>query len=388
MPSGGGSSGSGGGGTQTVVQQQKTEPWSDLQPFLSDPEFGLYPTARRDVLERPLEFFQNRTFIPFSPETQMGLAGTAGRAMTPPITLPAGAELGRTLSGGYLGAGNPFFQQMMQRVAREVTPRISSQFAQGRRLGSGLHGESQARALADIGGQLAFQNYDQERQRMMQATALAPGLEQAGYQPFQQLMGVGARREDLARQELAEQMQRHAFAQAEPSQRLGVYASLLGQNPTGMGGTSTTTGPGPSGFNPFIGGLGMGMQGLGLLGMFGGLGGLGGGASLAGFGGGLTGAAKLGLLGGFGSSRSFKTDNESVDQAEVLTKLEGVPIETWRYIGEPESARHIGPMAEDFQEMFGLGDGMTISYIDAIGVLMASVKALSEKVRQLENGRA
>ena len=384
----GGPSGGGSGGQQTVVQERNVEPWSELQPFLADEQFGLYPTARRDVLERPLEFFPNRTFIPFSPETQMGLSGIAGRAMTPPITLPAEAELGRTLSGQYLDAGNPFFQQMMQRVAREVRPRIDTQFAQGRRLGSGLHGEATSRSLADAAASLSFQNYGQERDRMQRAVQMAPGLEQAGYLPMQQLMGVGSMREGLARQELAEQMQRHAFAQAEPSQRLGVYASLLGQNPTGMGGTSTTTGPGPTGFNPFIGGLGMGMQGLGLLGMFGGLGGLGGGASLAGFGGGLTGAAKLGLLGGFGSSRSFKTDNESVDQAEVLTKLEGVPIETWRYIGEPESARHIGPMAEDFQEMFGLGDGMTISYIDAIGVLMASVKALSEKVRQLENGRA
>jgi len=84
----------------------------------------------------------------------------------------------------------------------------------------------------------------------------------------------------------------------------------------------------------------------------------------------------------FVSSRSFKTDNEPIDEAEILKRLEGLPIEKWRYIVDDE--RHIGPYAEDFKKMFGLGDGMTISTIDAIGVLMASVKALSTKVRELE----
>ena len=88
----------------------------------------------------------------------------------------------------------------------------------------------------------------------------------------------------------------------------------------------------------------------------------------------------------FASSRLFKTDNEPIDEAEVLTNLERLPVESWRYIpmigfgGE----KHLGPYAEDFKEMFGVGDGVTINYLDAIGVLMASVKALSTKVRELE----
>lgn len=93
-------------------------------------------------------------------------------------------------------------------------------------------------------------------------------------------------------------------------------------------------------------------------------------------------ALSAGSKAAFLSSRLFKTDSEPIDESEVLVKLENLPVESWSYISNGE--RHIGPYAEDFKEMFGIGDGVTINYLDAIGVLMASVKALSEKVRLLK----
>ena len=98
----------------------------------------------------------------------------------------------------------------------------------------------------------------------------------------------------------------------------------------------------------------------------------------------LTGAKAVGLF----SSRDLKTDNAPIDEDAVLEKLEELPVETWRY--KPETAKdermHIGTYAEDFREAFGLGDGETLDMIDTTGVLMAAVKALSKKVKRLENG--
>ena len=48
------------------------------------------------------------------------------------------------------------------------------------------------------------------------------------------------------------------------------------------------------------------------------------------------------------------------------------------------AALPVGSYAEDFQAAFGVGDGVTISPIDAIGVCPAAIQALSQKVESLE----
>jgi hypothetical protein len=68
-----------------------------------------------------------------------------------------------------------------------------------------------------------------------------------------------------------------------------------------------------------------------------------------------------------GSSRQFKTSGEAIDSATVLCGVVG-----------------LGPNARDFQAAFGVGDGTTISKIDAVGVCLAAIKALSAKVESLE----
>ena len=68
----------------------------------------------------------------------------------------------------------------------------------------------------------------------------------------------------------------------------------------------------------------------------------------------------------------------------VLEKLVSIPVEEWNYIHEEDAIKHYGPYAEDFQRAFGIGDGETINYMDAIGVLVASVKALNDRIDYLE----
>lgn len=85
----------------------------------------------------------------------------------------------------------------------------------------------------------------------------------------------------------------------------------------------------------------------------------------------------------FSSSRELKTAIAPLDQAAVLERVAGLPISEWRYKSEAETARHVGPMAEDFASAFELtGDGRTISMVDANGVALASIQALYAKVRE------
>src|SRR5579871_324090 len=86
------------------------------------------------------------------------------------------------------------------------------------------------------------------------------------------------------------------------------------------------------------------------------------------------------------SSRAFKTAKAEVDAAGILAGVATLPVDAWRYKPETglEQQTHIGPYAEDFRKAFGVGDGVTISTIDAVGVCLAAIKALSERVGSLE----
>ena len=82
------------------------------------------------------------------------------------------------------------------------------------------------------------------------------------------------------------------------------------------------------------------------------------------------------------SSRSLKTAFEAIDPLAVLAKVADLPVQGWRYKVEDASTRHIGPVAEDFQRLFGLGDGESIGTVDANGVALAAIQGLVQKMDQ------
>jgi hypothetical protein len=85
------------------------------------------------------------------------------------------------------------------------------------------------------------------------------------------------------------------------------------------------------------------------------------------------------------SDRSLKTSISAVNPRSILDKLASVPVQSWRYKTEPETVRHIGPMAQDFRAAFGLGEsGRTLNTVDAQGVTMASVQALYQMMLEKE----
>lgn len=83
----------------------------------------------------------------------------------------------------------------------------------------------------------------------------------------------------------------------------------------------------------------------------------------------------------FISSEDVKYDKRPIEtEGSLLNRLKKVRVEKWKYIGEDTD--HIGPYAEEFNDTFDVGKdnkGM-ISLVDALGVLMGSVKELDAKV--------
>jgi hypothetical protein len=84
------------------------------------------------------------------------------------------------------------------------------------------------------------------------------------------------------------------------------------------------------------------------------------------------------------SDRNRKQDFLSVDGEDLLARLRGVPVTTWRYRDEVDrSTLHIGPMAQDWQRAFGFSrDGTTINMSDFDGVNLAAVQALEARTAE------
>jgi hypothetical protein len=82
------------------------------------------------------------------------------------------------------------------------------------------------------------------------------------------------------------------------------------------------------------------------------------------------------------SSRLSKRDIEAVDPQTVLAKVLELPIMEWSYKSN-DRVRHLGPMAEDFWEAFGLGkNNRGIAAIDTSGIALAAIQGLNHNLKQ------
>ncbi len=80
------------------------------------------------------------------------------------------------------------------------------------------------------------------------------------------------------------------------------------------------------------------------------------------------------------SARYLKENFTPVNDQTILNKIIQLPITQWNYKSDT-TAKHIGPMAEDFYSIFKLGDNSTsISTIDPASIALVGIKALDEKI--------
>jgi len=88
------------------------------------------------------------------------------------------------------------------------------------------------------------------------------------------------------------------------------------------------------------------------------------------------------------SSRELKEAFAALDPQEILDKVTALPVSKWRFKGGSE-VEHIGPMAEDFHEAFGLNsDDKTISMTDSAGVALLAIQGLNQRLVELEKQNA
>ena len=253
----------GGGSRREEVRTTSTnrEPPAFQKPFLEEIFQGAQDLYRSDVPQ----YFPESTVVDFAPETELALEASTNRALQ-------GSELQRlgrdqmeaTLRGDYMAEGNPFMEAAFNSAANLVTPRVASQFAGAGRYGSGAAVGEMTRQLGNLAGNMAFQNYQTERNRQQQAMQLAPQYAQQDYLDANTLARIGSAREAQAQSQLQDQINRFNFEQQKEAQKLGTYLGLVGG---GYG--FNQTGAEPIYFNPVAGGIGGALAGAQLGSTFG-----------------------------------------------------------------------------------------------------------------------
>lgn len=257
--------GGGGGSTQTV---QKADPWSGVQPFITD-----YLNRSKGQVNTPFQSYGGDQIAPFSPEQQYGLAMTTQRAINgSPVNLAAQNNATQTLNGDFLSPdSNPFLKGTVDQAMGDVQSRVNSMF-NNNNFGSSAHQELLTRNLGQAANDIYGQNYQQERSRQMQTMGMAPGLAETDYRDAQALMGVGDARRGLAQDYLNQASGLFNNSVNYPQQQLDRYGNAVSIG-MGAGGTSTTKGDNPNQASPIAGAIGGGLAGysLGSMGALGGL---------------------------------------------------------------------------------------------------------------------
>ena len=223
-----------------------------IQPYLG---YGLQQAQELYQGGGP-QYYGGPTFVSPSTTTQTGLQALEARAsLGNPLLQSAQNQLQNTVSGSFLG-GNPFFQGAFQPAARAAETQfkqtlgdIASKSSMAGRYGSGAMGALQDRAtgafgqqLANTAGQLAYQNYADERNRQQQAIGMAPTMASADYQDIQNMLQAGQIREGYTGQQQQADIAKFNFLQNQPQQNLQNYLSLVYGNPLGRVGQSTSSG--------------------------------------------------------------------------------------------------------------------------------------------------
>jgi hypothetical protein len=195
----------GGGGGR---QESKTEIGPEFKPFIT---YSL-GEARRLYESMPQA---PETLAPEQSEfSKLAIAKAAERAQAGSPLLEAGqAEQLATIQGRGV---NPFLSGALEQANRlsgeQYTKNIQnlqSQAASMGRYGSAAQGQQQmnaqdvfARALAEQGGQLAYESAEAERARQMAAAQAAPQMAAADYADIQRLLQAGQATEGYSLQDI------------------------------------------------------------------------------------------------------------------------------------------------------------------------------------------
>ena len=205
-----------------VTQETTTgssAPWINQQPYL---DFG-FDQAHQIYENGGPQFYDGKTYSPFSIQQEQGLGMITDRAMNgSDVNRNASTLMADTLNGDYLNS-NPYIDQVYDTMSKKMMGGVNSQFAGHGRFGSGIHQDVMGENLGDMAGNLYYNNYVNERGNQMNAMQMAPSIANQDYYDANMMMGAGGMVQDQADKALTHKMNKWNYNQNLPNMNLQNY---------------------------------------------------------------------------------------------------------------------------------------------------------------------
>lgn len=85
------------------------------------------------------------------------------------------------------------------------------------------------------------------------------------------------------------------------------------------------------------------------------------------------------------SDKNLKENFSTINGQDILRKIGQLPITQWNYKIDDDNVIHIGPMAQDFYSVFGVGyDDKSIAALDEAGIALAAIQELHKKTQKID----
>lgn len=342
--------GKGGGGQQTSTQTNT--PWSEAAPHLS----RIFGEAYDIYKNQPPSQFPGLTVAQRSMPTMLAEEMTLGRALGgSQLNDSARGVMQNTVDGNYLDiTQNPKFSsalgQISDRYRETVAPQTDAAFSRSGAFGGSAHQNQMGinqRELSRGMNDMAASMYDQERNRQMAATGMAPGFASQDYNEIGKVAAVGDQRDAYNQSLLNDAVQKYGFDANKSRQNLSDYLGFVSGASSGTGQSSTTQ---PNSSNAGAGILGsalslgsMGSQ----MGLFSGLGGSAA-STLPWLSAGTLPFASTGIA----STLPWLAASDSAlkENIEPLGKENGHNVYRFTYKDDPDHTPYIGVMAQEVQQ--------------------------------------
>lgn len=253
-------------GGSPATTTSSTTPWSGVQPYLS----GSLAEAGK-LYESGSGYYPTSTVVPLSGTSQQAIDLATQRGLNgSPLQTAAQGNATSTLNGEYLN-GNPNLQGAIdaatQGLVRQYTnatmPGLDAAFSKSGRFGSNQQASAVSDAQTNLASQvgniatnMAYSNYNDERGRQVQTSALAPQLAAMDFTNLQALTGAGAALDTQSQAQLNDLVARYNY---QNGGALDDYIARI--NGTGANNYKTSTETASKGSSPLAGALGGALSG-------------------------------------------------------------------------------------------------------------------------------
>lgn len=243
---------------ETITGSSSNTPWAAQQPYLT---FGFDQAKQLYDYGGP-QYYSGNTYTPFAPQTNTALGMIEDRALAGSSVNTAASQMAAdTLGGVYFD--NPYLDDVVDRSAGVVKRGVDSMFSGAGRYGSGINQDILEENLGDMASGIYNTNYQNERNRQLSMTGLAPMIANQEYADANRLLGVGGIVQDQADRVLQSDINRWNYNQNLPYTNLEMFNRNISGD---YGGTTSTTQTQPLYSNSTAQNLlGVGLTGAGLL---------------------------------------------------------------------------------------------------------------------------